>query len=119
MGIRQYAISLIVTVALCWPATASAFCLSKSEARKLWPTRHLYWYSSDRCWSNRRGPPRGIKVDPVPPDPALPRQTMAKEVEEPQDKCCWPKLDTDAAGNVIQLLRSFIERWNDQPWIRP
>lgn len=45
-------------------ANPSAVCLTKSEARQLWPRRHLYWYSSDHCWSNRRGgPPTGVKYD--------------------------------------------------------
>lgn len=46
------------------PAHGSAVCLTHSEARKLWPKRHLYWYSSDHCWSNRRGgPPRNLRYD--------------------------------------------------------
>src|SRR5215831_1354031 len=56
-------------------------CLTKQEARHLWPKKHLYWYSGDHCWSNRRGgPPRGIKIDPVPNDPVFPKQKSTKEV---------------------------------------
>jgi hypothetical protein len=43
-------------------------CLSKNEARHLWPKRHLYWYSRHHCWSNRRGPPRGLIKKRLDPD---------------------------------------------------
>jgi hypothetical protein len=89
-------------------------CLTKSQARELWPKKHLYWYSRDHCWSNRRGgPPRGIKVDPVE-DPVFPaRHTMAKAEEEPE--CCWPQLDADASGNIAEIPRTFGERWYEFP----
>jgi hypothetical protein len=47
------------------PVRGATVCLTKSEARQLWPRRHIYWYSKDHCWSNRRGPPRGLRFDPV------------------------------------------------------
>ncbi len=50
-------------------AAARDVCLSKKEARHLWPRQHIYWYSSDHCWSNRRGPPRHIKIEPNEPKP--------------------------------------------------
>jgi hypothetical protein len=36
---------------------AASQCLSKSEARTLYPRKHLYWSRGDgqRCWSDRRG----------------------------------------------------------------
>lgn len=72
------------------PAHGSALCLTKSEARQLWPKRHLYWYSKDHCWSNRRGPPSGIKVDPIKnshaeslPAPASPLPSAGKSDRAP------------------------------------
>jgi hypothetical protein len=60
-GITLFLLMLWVT-----SAAASPICLTKSEARKLWPRQHIYWYSKDHCWSNRRGgPPRGIKIERV------------------------------------------------------
>ena len=59
---------LAIALLLLWvssAATATSVCLTKKEARQLWPRQHLYWYSKDHCWSNRRGPPRGLKFDPV------------------------------------------------------
>ncbi len=90
------------------PAGANQICLTKKEARHLWPKEHLYWYSADHCWSNRRGPPRKLKLDPifdkVRAEQEEPRQkkTPAVKVEAPlrsdhqlkitEDGCCWPKL---------------------------
>jgi hypothetical protein len=55
----------ILALLMATPAVPAAVCLSKKEARQLWPRQHIYWYSKDRCWSNRRGPPRNLKFDPV------------------------------------------------------
>jgi hypothetical protein len=93
-------------------AAAGSICLSKKEARQLWPKAHIYWYSKNHCWSNRRGPPRRLRIDPV-------INSLAKESapQQPLDKCCWPDLERDDNGNIIQPPRSWSDRWNDQPWI--
>ena len=114
MAITGIAIIGAVALILSFTLEAhSAVCLSKKEARQLWPKTHIYWYSADHCWSNRRGPPRGIKIDPVPNDPVFPKQSMAKAEDE--DKCCWPKLDTDANGGMTEPPQSFKERWYEFP----
>jgi hypothetical protein len=106
---------LALILMLLWASTAApaaSICLSKKDARQLWPKQHIYWYSKHHCWSNRRGPPRNLKMDPIV-------NLMAKEAraKEPEDKCCWPVLPRDTLGNIIEPLRSFIDRWQDQPWI--
>lgn len=68
MMVAAVCLGAIAVVALTFAfvrmAHGSAVCLTKYEARQLWPKRHLYWYSSDHCWSNRRGgPPSGVKYD--------------------------------------------------------
>ncbi len=58
-------VALLIT---CIPVPAREVCLSKREARHLWPRQHIYWYSADHCWSNRRGgPPRHLKIEPDEP----------------------------------------------------
>jgi hypothetical protein len=84
-------------------ARGGPICLTKKEARELWPRRHIYWYSKHRCWSNRRGPPRNLKIDPVV-------NSMAK-AKQPEDKCCWPILPRDSDGNIIEPPPTFTERW--------
>jgi hypothetical protein len=60
-------IIIVLAHAICGTTPAAAsLCLTKKEARELFPKKHLYWYSSDHCWSNRRGkPPSGLKIDPI------------------------------------------------------
>jgi hypothetical protein len=103
-------------------AGATQVCLSKSEARKLWPRKHIYWYGDhgDHCWSNRRGPPRGIKVDPIP-EPKRAQEVMPDDKTEPrvsaadEDYCCWPALDADASGNLVEPPQLFAMRWYEFP----
>ena len=61
VGFALFILALLLAV----PAGTREVCLSKSEARELFPRAHLYWYSRQHCWSNRRGPPRGLKLDPI------------------------------------------------------
>lgn len=57
----------IATAGLLSYSYGSPSCLTKHEARAKWPTAHLYWFSGNHCWSNRRGPPitEATKVDPI------------------------------------------------------
>ncbi len=116
---------------LWWTTPASpGVCLTKKEARHLWPRQHIYWYSKDHCWSNRRGPPRGIKLDPI--DPVFPKSSLAQEprrrleldktsaieaASASEDYCCWPLLDVDPSGNVIEPPLTWRERWYEFPQV--
>jgi len=54
---------LILTLAV----APAGICLTEAQARQLFPKEHLYWYSKDHCWSNRRGgPPSKLRIDPIP-----------------------------------------------------
>jgi hypothetical protein len=96
------------------PAPAGV-CLSKKEARHLWPRQHIYWYSSDHCWSNRRGgPPRHLKIEKEP-EPKKEKKIKTDPIFSPkaeglpafraiaplrsdapmvivEDGCCWPTI---------------------------
>jgi hypothetical protein len=72
VGFALFILALLLAV----PAGTAEVCLSKREARELFPRAHLYWYSRQHCWSNRRGPPRGLKLDPI----IEPTPKRAKEV---------------------------------------
>jgi hypothetical protein len=99
-------------------AAAGGVCLSKKEARQLWPKRHIYWYSKKHCWSNRRGPPRNLRIDPIINSHAQDKsEAPAKAQDQSEDHCCWPDLERDANGQIIEPPRAWSDRWNDQPWI--
>ena len=102
-------------------APASALCLTKKEARTLWPKSHLYWYSGDHCWSNRRGPPRGLRIDKINDSHA---EDVGKSDKQPnrtvrvipitkpewqndfEDYCCWPSMQ-DALDVNRERERAF------------
>jgi hypothetical protein len=70
----------VIYLALLSHSFGSATCLTHSEARQLWPRQHIYWYSSDHCWSNRRGgPPRNLRYDLI-------RENHAESLSAPTDK---------------------------------
>ena len=102
-GVAFFLLMLWVTM-----APASTLCLSKKEARELWPRSHLYWYSSSHCWSNRRGPPRGLRIDKIRDNHAEDTNKSDRQpnkmvrvipITKPQawqndfeDYCCWPSM---------------------------
>src|SRR5512143_343683 len=53
------AASLLAALALVLAATAASMaapgCMTKSEARAQWPTRHIFWHTADRCWDDSPG----------------------------------------------------------------
>ena len=87
----------VLALLLATPAVPATLCLSKKEARELWPRSHLYWYSRDHCWSNRRGPPRGLRLDPVVNHTAQKKIAPAARAEARDEEilpeCCWPRLE--------------------------
>lgn len=56
---------VLLLAALVAATAATRVCLTKQQARHLWPKQHIYWYSKDHCWSDRRGRPRNLKFEPV------------------------------------------------------
>lgn len=73
---------LVMAMVLILAATAASYaapgCMTKSEARAKWPTRHIWWHGGDRCWDDNPG--RGSR------------------------KARWlPKPSQDANGNIAHL----------------
>ena len=92
-----------------FPVEAADRCLSRSEARALWPREHLYWYagSGQRCWSNSRRsakspfPSRPAPLAPAPPAPQaqpwyiLPAElTLGPYYAPPEHVFAWDRLTT-------------------------
>ena len=61
------ALGLLLLVLYFTGAAPAGICLSKQEARHLWPRAKLYRYANKHCYSNRRGPPKGLTIEPVTP----------------------------------------------------
>jgi hypothetical protein len=92
-GVAMFILAMVI------PAPGEEVCLSKREARHLWPRQHIYWYSADHCWSNRRGgPPRHLKIEKEP--------EHKKEKKIKTDPIFSPKAEPLPAFRAIAPLRS-------------
>ena len=105
MLIAMLAVVSILLVAR--PAHGSAVCLTKHEARQLWPKKHLYWYSKDHCWSNRRGgPPTGVKYDLIRDNhaQAIGTAETARTAGHGQTGRISPPVPTPSSRAVIKIV---------------
>jgi len=71
-------------------------CLTKEEARQLWPKAYLKW-RGNHCWY---GGKEKLKIEII-------RQPKLEE----EDQCCWPQLTYDANDNLVAHTQTFDERW--------
>ena len=94
-------------------ATSADVCLTKEQARARWPKNHLWWRTTNRCWTNEKSRNDNGLVQrstvrhrnpPTPPVP-VPRQsvlwpTLASTVATaldaalltPESSIAWPLL---------------------------
>jgi hypothetical protein len=104
------AIGLLLLLAA--PAVAAPQCLSRSEARKVWPTQYLNWRMVERrrCWTSRRraaSSRRAPAAAPVDHPPMVPRLYVPAELVphiEPPPAAAAPELD--GPWKTIQELRA-------------
>jgi hypothetical protein len=86
-------------------ADASPSCMTKSEARRAFPSSHIYWYGSRHCWNVTPGRRQHARTHahsppPPPPIPVLAAEPSAREADPPtgatapklQDR--WPDVVT-------------------------
>ena len=69
-------------------------CMSRNEARKVWPRAYLYWSGGSRgqrCWSNRRGG-RGIIFVPTKVQAAVPPEPLDIPPDAVADMMPWLKV---------------------------
>ena len=55
---KKRILAAAVVIGLAPSAAAAAPCYTHAEARKLWPDRHIFWHTENRCWDNS---PRGAR----------------------------------------------------------
>jgi hypothetical protein len=93
-------------------ADADPRCLTKREARVLWPNKHLYWTldGSRRCWGDRRGgrarllvTPKPQQAHPMPPRPVLQEAEPLPNIPAEMVPAVPPPFDEN-------WLRQFEER---------
>jgi hypothetical protein len=128
------AVMIITTMKV---AGASASCMTKREARAIWPRAHIYWHSADHCWDNRRGrhgrrykdPLMGGAVRAVRNQVPTKQQIFDKTPASKADKiidmekwmaenCCWPDFLRDEDGNIIEPFSHRAEAVPQSWWNR-
>jgi hypothetical protein len=75
------------------PAAASASCMSKTEARRQFPTVHIYWHGSDHCWDAKVAQRHQIRH--------VERAAPVHEVERKSDE---PKVDQSKWRNSMSEM---------------
>jgi hypothetical protein len=117
------AIVLAALVLIAGPAWAADRCLSKSEARKLWPDRHLYWSTSggQRCWSNRRGRRVAVaRVTPTQPNqPPPPAPVPLPFILPPAEIATAPPPRLALADRWEWIMEARAALHDDEPKAEP
>jgi hypothetical protein len=86
-------------------------CLTREEARKLWPNEWLYWHTERHCWDHIKGTSgryeereeptqQATNVVPAP----LPKQvTTTKERSLPEPEIFYPTMVSNKA-NILEMM---------------
>ena len=98
-------------------------CLTKEEARKLWPNEWLYWHTERHCWDHIKGTSgtyeerqlepaqQAANVVPAP----LPKQvTTTTERTLPEPDIFYPTMAFNKA-NILEMMSLTMQ----QPWLSP
>ena len=104
-------------------AATSKPCLTKEEARKLWPNEWLYWHTERHCWDHIKGtsgtyeerqPEPTQQAANIVPAP-LPKQvTTTKERTLREPEILYPTMGFNKA-NILEMMPLTMH----QPWLSP
>ena len=112
-------------------AHASRDCMTQAEARKVYPTSHLYWYGNGRCWDTSptvsretvRAARRVFNKDKAKPKPQAmaeivdagpvptPPTTPAERTLTPDDLCTWAN---STGAMTAEPTVTIVNRWPDE-----
>ena len=116
------AASLLLPLIAVTAATAKP-CLTKEEAKKLWPNEWLYWHTERHCWDHIKGtsgtyderqPDSAQEAANIVPAP-LPKQvTTTKERTLPEPEIFYPMMVFNKT-NILEMMPLTVK----QPWLSP
>jgi hypothetical protein len=122
-GYQSGAAAMVAMLLLLMSATAaiSKPCLTKEEARKLWPNEWLYWHTERHCWDHIKGTSGTYEErQPEPIQQAanvvpLPKQVMTtKERTLREPEILYPTTVSNKA-NILEMMPLTMH----QPWLSP
>jgi hypothetical protein len=122
-GAAAMVASLLLFLMSATAATSKA-CLTKEEAKKLWPNEWLYWRTERHCWDHIKGTTSGA-YDERQPEPSqqaanvvpapLPKQvTTTKERTLREPEIVYPTMVFNKAS-VLEMMPLTMH----QPWLSP
>src|SRR3974390_1578931 len=104
-------------------AATSRPCLTKEEARKLWPNEWLYWHTERHCWDHIKGTigtyeerqPEATQQDAnILPAPVPKQVTTTKERTLREPEIWYPTMVFNKA-NILEMTPLTMK----QPWLSP
>ena len=122
-GYQSSAAAMVASFILMAVTAATAKpCLTKEEARKLWPNEWLYWHTERHCWDHIKGTSGTYEErQPEPTQQAanvvapLPKQvTTTKERSLPGPEIFYPTMVLNKA-NILEMMPLTMK----QPWLSP
>src|SRR5262249_44492929 len=128
-GAAAMVASLLLLLTAVTGATAKP-CLTKEEARKLWPNEWLYWHTERHCWDHIKGtsgtyeerrPEPSQQATNIAPAPLLPKQvtttkerSLPEERRLPEPEIFYPTMAFNKA-NILEMMPLAMK----QPWLSP
>ena len=115
------AAAMVALLLLLMAATAATSkpCLTKDEARKLWPNECLYWHTERHCWDHIKGTSGTYERQPEPTQQAanivpapLPKQVTTTKERTPE--IVYPTMVFNKA-NILEMMPLTTH----QPWLSP
>ena len=106
-------------------AAAAKPCLTKEQARKLWPSEWLYWHTERHCWDRIKGtsgtyderqpePPPSSQQQAADVIPAPKQVTTTKEKKLPEPEILYPAVLINKS-NILETVPLTVK----QPWLSP
>jgi len=107
-------------------AAAAKPCLTKEQARKLWPSEWLYWHTERHCWDRIKGTSGTYdERQPEPPPSSqlqaadvihapLPKQLTMEEKKLPEPEILYPAVLINKS-NILETVPLTVKL----PWLSP
>jgi hypothetical protein len=100
-------------------AAMSKPCLTKDEAKKLWPNEWLYWHTQRHCWDHIKGTSGTYEERQPEPNQQsakvapLPKQvTTTMEKTSPEPEIMYPAMVSNKAS-ILEMTPLTLH----QPWL--
>jgi hypothetical protein len=104
MPIAVIAVSMLVMLMVATPSEASRSCMSKTEARQLFGSVHIYWNGRDHCW-DATPTRRHHQINQVQ------RKLQIHEVHEKIDQPNWHDSMSEMLLDDEPVQTPGVDRW--------